>query len=194
MIPTVTLGDRKMFIVVVPIDDENCLRFHMSERLDGSNGTRWPEHNGVTTGYHSDARHNTSDWLGRFQLAGNVRNDYLIDREVQRSNSGGMGYSGIPGRGQDGAVTESMGVVYQRDHEHLGVTDLGIIRMRRLLIRATRALMENGAVPPGVDNPEVYRVRSGGVILPNGVHGIQATKDVQWRALREEPPKLEARA
>jgi phenylpropionate dioxygenase-like ring-hydroxylating dioxygenase large terminal subunit len=195
MIPTVNLGERKMFIVVVPIDDENCMRFHMGERLPGSGrGNPTPEFEGVTTGYHSDGRHNTSDWLGRFNLAGTVRNDYLIDRELQHGNAGPMGYSGIPGRGQDGAVTESMGVVYQRDHEHLGVTDLGIIRMRRLLIRATRALERDGTIPPGVDNPEVYKVRSGAVVLPNGVPGITATKEMQWRALREEPPKIQARA
>jgi hypothetical protein len=104
-----------------------------------------------------------------------------------------MGYSGIPGRGQDGAVTESMGVIYQRDHEHLGVTDAGIIRMRRLLIRATRALRDQGTVPPGVDKPELYKVRSGAVVLPNGVNGILATKDQQWRALREEPAKLQVK-
>ena len=94
-----------------------------------------------------------------------------------------MGYSGIPGRGQDGAVTESMGVIYQRDNEHLGVTDSGIIRMRRLLIKhAAKALRDEGTIPPGVDNPEVYKVRSGGIVLPNGVHGIEATKDLQWKS------------
>jgi hypothetical protein len=112
-----------------------------------------------------------------------VRNDYLIDREIQRSNQGGMGYSGIPGRGQDGAVTESMGTIYQRDAEHLGVTDAGIIRMRRLLIRAARAHSRDGAIPPGVDNPEIYKVRSGSIVLPNGVNGLTATQEQQWKAL-----------
>jgi nitrite reductase/ring-hydroxylating ferredoxin subunit len=192
MIPTVPLGTRKTFIVVVPIDDENCIRFTMSERggRDGGNRALTPEVDGRTTGYHSDPRLNTTGWLGRFNLAGNVRNDYLIDRDVQRGNRGPLGYSGIPGRGQDGAVTESMGVIYQRDNEHLGVTDLGIIRMRRLLIKAAKALRDQGTVPPGVDNPQVYKVRSGAIVLPNGVHGIDATKNLQWKALTEEPPKL----
>jgi phenylpropionate dioxygenase-like ring-hydroxylating dioxygenase large terminal subunit len=198
MIPTVPLGTRKTFIAVVPVDDENCIRFTMNQRRpeEGSrSGTAAaPEHEGVTTGYHFDPSHNTSDWLGRFNLAGNARNDYLIDREIQRSNSGGMGYSGIPGRGQDGAVTESMGRVYQRDHEHLGVTDAGIIRMRRLLIRATRALRDHGTTPPGVDNPRVYSVRSGSIILPNGVNALTTTQDLQWAALKEEPARVEARA
>ncbi|MGE5139555.1 MAG: hypothetical protein ACM3JD_08850, partial [Rudaea sp.] len=121
-------------------------------------------------------------------LNGNVRNDYLIDRGAQRSNQGPNGYSGIPGRGQDGAVTESMGTIYQRNQEHLGVTDSGIIRMRRLFVKYARELRDKRTVPPGVDKPEVYRVRSGGIVLPNGVDGIEATKDLQWRGLREELP------
>jgi phthalate 4,5-dioxygenase oxygenase subunit len=188
MIPTVPLGHRKHFIVVVPVDDENCMRFHMGEVINGRGGNTGPDYNGMTTGYHYDTKHNGTGWLDRYPLAGNARNDYLIDRDVQRQNQGPLGYSGIPGRGQDGAVTESMGVIYQRDAEHLGVTDAGIIRMRRLLIRATRGLINEGTVPPGVDNPEVYRVRSGNVILPNGVPGIEATQDLQWKAL-EEPIK-----
>jgi hypothetical protein len=85
-----------------------------------------------------------------------------------------------------------MGTIYQRDKEHLGVTDSGIIRMRRLLIRAARALRESGALPEALDRPDVYLVRSGGVVLPNGVSGIEATKDLQWRALTEEPMPIPA--
>jgi hypothetical protein len=84
-----------------------------------------------------------------------------------------------------------MGTIYQRDAEHLGVTDSGIIRMRRLFIKHVRQLRDTGAVPPGVDNPDIYRVRSGAIVLPNGVSGIEATKDLQRKALTEEPPALE---
>jgi phthalate 4,5-dioxygenase oxygenase subunit len=196
MIPTVQLGKRKMFIAVVPVDDENCLRFTMTERLPDSGSSAGAPNeivDGLPVGYHSDSSRNTSDWLGRFQLAGNRRNDYLIDREIQRANRGPLGYSGIPGRGQDQAVTESMGVIYQRDREHLGVTDAGIIRMRRLLLRATRALRDHGTTPPGVDRPELYRVRSGAIILPNGVNGVLATQDLQWAGLEGRAPMIEAR-
>jgi phenylpropionate dioxygenase-like ring-hydroxylating dioxygenase large terminal subunit len=194
MIPTVPLGSRKMVIAVVPVDDDHCMRWTWGENLRRNRGgIPTPEVDGITTGYHTDPSHNTTDWYGRFRPAGNSRNDYLIDREAQRINVGGMGYSGIPGRGQDGAVTESMGTIYQRDAEHLGVTDSGIIRMRRLFIKHTRALRDHGVMPPGVDNADVYKVRSGSIILPNGVNGIAATKDLQWKALTEEPPVLEAR-
>jgi hypothetical protein len=177
------------FIAVVPIDDENCLRFHVHRTGGRGNPVNEIMHEGVTTGYHSDPKHNTSDWLGRFKLAGNRRNDYLIDRETQRANKGGLGYSGIPGRGQDGAVTESMGVIYQRDNEHLGVTDTGIIRMRRLLANAAKALRDHGTVPPGVDRPELYRMRSTCTVLPNGVEGISAARDYMYQPVLEAKPE-----
>ena len=59
-----------------------------------------------------------------------------------------------------------MGVIYQRDHEHLGTTDQFIIRVRRRLINLAKELREKGTVPPGVDNPQGYRQRSGEVVFP----------------------------
>jgi hypothetical protein len=55
-----------------------------------------------------------------------------------------------------------------------------IIRSRRRLISIARALREQGTVPPGVDNPEYYRLRSGGAILPKAAaeHGLEALHDV----------------
>ena len=175
-------------IAVVPIDDENCLRFHVHRAAGGrGNPVNDIMHEGVTTGYHRDPSHNGTGWLDRFNLVGNRRNDYLIDREIQRANKGGLGYSGIPGRGQDGAVTESMGVIYQRDNEHLGVTDTGIIRMRRLLLKAAKSLRDEGTVPPGVDKPELYRMRSICAVLPNGVEGIGATREFQYEPVVSAP-------
>ena len=41
---------------------------------------------------------------------------------------------------------------------------------------AAKALRDRGTVPPGVDDPTVYAVRSGGVILPRGVDWVEATR------------------
>jgi phthalate 4,5-dioxygenase len=82
--------------------------------------------------------------LARTQWADN---DYLIDREDQRTNT----YSGIQGIAQqDLAVTESMGAIMDRTHEHLGASDKAIIRARRMLISAAKDLA-NGIEPPAVD-------------------------------------------
>jgi hypothetical protein len=87
-------------------------------------------------------------------------------------------YTGIPGiRQQDMAVTESMGPILDRTSEHLGSTDALIIRTRRRLISAARALEEHGAIPPGVEAPELYRQRSGGVLLPRDVNWWDATAE-----------------
>jgi phthalate 4,5-dioxygenase oxygenase subunit len=51
--------------------------------------------------------------------------------------------------------------------------------VRRRLIAAIRAHMQNGTVPPGVDTPEAYRVRSGGVLLPEGADWVEATRDLR---------------
>jgi phthalate 4,5-dioxygenase oxygenase subunit len=79
-----------------------------------------------------------------------------------------------------------MGSIYQRQNERLGTTDVMIIRVRRRLIAAARALAEHGTLPPGVDNPEVYRVRSGGVFLPKGANWVADTEELR-RAFVEHP-------
>jgi hypothetical protein len=107
----------------------------------------------------------------------NAENDYQIDRQAQRSNES---YTGIPSIYlQDQAVTESMGPIYQRWEEHLGTSDAMIIRTRRRLIDAAKALREQGTPPPGADDPSVYAVRSGGVVLPTNVSWVEATSELR---------------
>jgi LigXa C-terminal domain like len=130
----------------------------------------------------------TTDWLGKFRLTQNKDNDYLIDREAQRTES----FTGIAGiHQQDQAVTESMGPTIDRTQEHLGTSDAMVIRTRRRVISAARALRDRGVVPPGVDNPEIYRCRSGGVILPRHANWLEATRELR-RAFAE--PTLAALA
>ncbi|HEX5370741.1 MAG TPA: hypothetical protein VFY10_15135, partial [Dehalococcoidia bacterium] len=73
--------------------------------------------------------------------------------------------------------------------EHLGTTDQLIIRTRRRVIAAARALRENGTIPPGVDNPEFYRKRSGGVVLPRSVDWWDATHDLRQAFVKHEDLK-----
>jgi len=54
-----------------------------------------------------------------------------------------------------------------------------VIRTRRRLLDAARALAERGTIPPGVDHPEVYRQRSGGAILPEGTSWVDATAQLR---------------
>ena len=93
----------------------------------------------------------------------NVRNDYLIDREEQRHFT----FTGIKGTGeQDFSVQEGMGKISDRTREHLGVTDIGIIAMRRMLLRNAAAL-DDGVEPPTAANADAYRVRPGETMIPS---------------------------
>ena len=61
-----------------------------------------------------------------------------------------------------------------------------VIRTRKRLIDAARALRDHGTVPPGVDDPAVYQVRSGGAVLPRTANWLEATRD-RRRAGVEHP-------
>jgi phenylpropionate dioxygenase-like ring-hydroxylating dioxygenase large terminal subunit len=122
---------------------------------------------------------NTTDWLGRWRMARNRADDWGIDRDKQRANEI---YSGIDGiHLQDQAICESMGPVTDFGWEHLAPSDQMITRTRRRILRATRALRDEGTLPPGVDQPEVYRAaRSGYFVSPDDG---AAWQDVYTRTL-----------
>jgi phthalate 4,5-dioxygenase oxygenase subunit len=118
---------------------------------------------------------NGTGWYDRFNIDQTLANDYLIDREEQSEM---RSYSGIRGiRQQDMAVTETMGPIYDRTHEHLGTTDALIIRTRRKLIKVAKDFRDHGVLPPGVDNPELYHMRSGEFLLPRSVDWWEALQD-----------------
>jgi len=173
MIPPGVLGLQVVVRAWVPMDDEHTMFFTMQ-----ANRTRrpvGPVGSGGVTGLEKLS--NTTDWYGRFRLVSDARNDYRIDRQRQRERNS---YTGIPGiHTQDQAVTESMGPIYDRTAEHLASSDVMVIRVRRRLLEAARAYAENGTVPYSVDHPEVYRQRSGGVILPEDADWVEATADLR---------------
>jgi len=163
----------------VPMDDYHTMNFFMAVR-------RGIPNTGPTGAFRA-TRPNTTDWFGRFRQEQNLANDFLIDRDAQRENKGPAGYTGIEGIAmQDAAMTGSMGGIYDRTREHLGSTDAMVIRVRRRLISAVTAHMKYGTTPPGVDDPEVYRVRSGGVFLPEGADWVEATRELR-QAFVEHP-------
>ena len=54
-----------------------------------------------------------------------------------------------------------------------------VIRTRKRLIDAAKALRDRGETPPAVDTPAAYMQRSGGVVLPHGADWIAATKHLR---------------
>ena len=87
-------------------------------------------------------------------------NDYLIDRKLQKTKS----YTGITGVSeQDAAVQDSQGPIVDRTREHLGPTDLGILRFRKLVMDCARELTR-GTEPDAARCADRYHVRAGACV------------------------------
>jgi phthalate 4,5-dioxygenase oxygenase subunit len=189
LIPTGDLGTVIRAQAWVPLDDNNTMYWgwQVAGTVAGRNGQQATTRN-ASTGRPVNAAAPpgragfeylppTTDWLGRYRLNQHKGNDYGLDRDAQ---SRGDTFTGIRGvRQQDKAVAESMGPIMDRTNEHLGTSDSMIIRTRRRLLRALRAYQEEGAAPPGVDRPELYRTRSGSIILPKGADWLASTEHLR---------------
>ncbi len=169
----------------VPLDDGHTMFFYLWWKRGISSITQpQPAYSDGTpiggAGRGNKFLPNTPDWFGRWRLAANAGNDWMIDREAQRTKTI---YSGIDGiHLQDQAITESMGPVTAHLFEHLAPSDRMIMATRRRLLKAARALVKEGAVPPGVDDPELmYAVRSGDFVTEARL-GWRQAYDRQMRA------------
>ncbi|MPZ49247.1 MAG: Rieske 2Fe-2S domain-containing protein [Dehalococcoidia bacterium] len=181
----------------VPMDDENTMGYNRSALFkdppeeaslgaprwqggqqeaeaprvtDGPDAALWlrdarlPVGNGNEFGVDVDVTRN-------FRSTRNADNRYLIDRELQRTQT----YSGIPGTNtQDRAIQESMGGIADRTLERLGTTDRAIIHARRALLKAVRTVQDGGE-PPGVA-PTYYKVRGYQATLPTNVNWFEAMR------------------
>ena len=86
----------------------------------------------------------------------NRDNDYLIDRELQKS---GASFTGLKGFGiQDCGIQETMGPIADRSRERLGKSDSIIIKLRDGMLKLLDDFAA-GEPLPGMDGAS-YRVRS----------------------------------
>jgi hypothetical protein len=136
--------------VRVPIDDEKTLFFRCyyhpdrplsdEERATFANGVIVPELR-----------------PGTFEMVESMDNDYLIDRDVQRTQT----YTGIRSiPAQDLACTQDQGggPIADRSLEHLVSSDRAIILLRKRFLALVKALRD-GREPDEPRRPETYRVR-----------------------------------
>ena len=137
----------------VPIDDESCwiycYAWNPEREIGEKERARLDAGSGLFAVVDED-----------FVPVARRENDYLIDRESQRTNS----FTGIAGISeQDQAIADSQGVIADRTRELLGQTDIAIVRFRQLLLGAAAGL-SGGESPRGVEHPEAYNVSSGDTV------------------------------
>ena len=152
----------------VPIDDENTMVYNWTCRFGGEALTDSAmRQTGTGNEFYVDI-----DVENNFRSVRNIDNNYLIDREMQRTQT----YTGIPGTNtQDRAVQESMGPIADRTLERLGTTDRAIINARRTLLKAVKTVQDGGE-PPGVA-PTYYNIRAYDTVLPQSVYWFDALKE-----------------
>lgn len=141
----------------VPIDDVSCWIYNYTwnpdRPLTEAERTRFANGSGI----HAEV---DADHIPRRRR----ENDYLLDRTKQKYET----YTGIDGVSeQDACIQDSQGLIADRTMEHLGPTDMGIIRFRRLILDSAKALAA-GHPPPAVAYPTAYKVRGGGAVAAAG--------------------------
>jgi nitrite reductase/ring-hydroxylating ferredoxin subunit len=162
MLPSYTIVPRAreanyIFTAAVPVDDLNMI--------------------GMTVIWSPDRPVSVPpvvDVDAKFRSKQNKANDYLVDRELQKTSS----FTGIRGvRVQDMAVQEDQrGPLSDRRTEHLGASDTGVIAVRRRLLRQIKAL-QNGEAPDQPREPGRYFIRS---------LALNAPRSVAWQDLMQE--------
>ncbi len=147
---------QKFFHAFVPIDDMNVQRWTFTWSLESPLPADMVEKWRAGSGLHSALQPGPDHIPLR-----NSSNDYLVDREAQRTRT----FTGITGTGeQDFSVQEGMGRITVRPNEHLGTTDVGIIKMRRRLLRDATAL-EDGDEPGSASDGGAYYLRATDILL-----------------------------
>jgi phthalate 4,5-dioxygenase oxygenase subunit len=147
-----------------PIDDHNTWTFtfhwHPTKALDDDYDPQ-----AVNVPVHQD---------GSYRPINNRSNNYGINRDKQRLYSS----SGIEGIGlQDSAIQETMGPIVDRSREILASGDAAIVAYRKLMLQQARHLRETGELPLP-KQPDLYRVRSAGIVLPRGVDFEEGAREL----------------
>jgi phthalate 4,5-dioxygenase oxygenase subunit len=155
MMPSFTLipseaGSPINFTAAVPVDDANMVGFTVTwlpDRPMNEEDMRTIE---SWTGAYAEVDPHT------FEPVANRSNDYLLDREKQRTEN----FTGMRGiREEDIAIQEDQygGPIADRTKEHLGTSDAGVIALRRRLLNAVRNL-QRGQEPREPRRGYGYRV------------------------------------
>jgi phthalate 4,5-dioxygenase len=131
--------------IFVPIDDEHTMHYSLFHSLNGKpvDEAAMREKAHLRPGIDLDAN---------FRHVNSAANGWNQDRAAMKDGS----WCGIDGfQNQDVACQESMGAIVDRSQEHLGTSDVAIIRMRRRMLESIRRF-QAGEAPIGLDVPIDY--------------------------------------
>ncbi|HXV48213.1 MAG TPA: Rieske 2Fe-2S domain-containing protein [Candidatus Binatia bacterium] len=116
----------------VPADDTHCWRYDIGYRRDRA--------------VRDDEVHRRAQIRPDYSKIRNARNNYLQDRQMQKR----INFTGIEDfLNHDACATESMGPIFDRSKEHLGVSDKAVIAVRKFLLTAIKEL-QRGIEPPHI--------------------------------------------
>lgn len=172
------LGGASRPFIFVPIDDYNTMMYEViasEESVVQSTMIRpgLPKA-GEPIDHESHLRRSTMrpgiDLEADYRPKRNRSNNYGQDRELMARRDKATAFSGIDAgvQTQDLAMIETMGAISDREREHLGASDLGIINFRKRLVDAVSSFVA-GDDPPAIDPPLVYRdVRAVGALIAKG--------------------------
>ncbi len=145
----------------VPIDDEQTNVYNWGYSADPAVAISAE----LSEAFEKSSGRGKDDLIpGTFKLKRNPSNDYLVDRQAQKTNS----FTGIEGiNTQDFAVQEGMGPIVDRSMEYLGTSDRAIITLRNILLEAMNSV-ERGEPALGAD-PKTHRdIRPYDAVVPPG--------------------------
>jgi hypothetical protein len=155
----------------VPIDDEHTLALMFSYTPDQPFYEKARKvfregYKGRETGHHSEVAYEPKPatvpfpkYWSRFNRA----NAYGFDHALQEKYNAGM-----PGLWMEDAACQcGVAPIYDRTKEHLGTTDSGIARVRRMLLDSTHKL-DKGIKPPSSEAPEGFMLRAISITIPAG--------------------------
>jgi phthalate 4,5-dioxygenase oxygenase subunit len=132
----------------VPVDDDHTMFHFMQVKQDGpidaETRLRRDRRNVTVMGVDLDSNYNKLRTR---------ENNWMQNRAAMQTGD----FSGIRGvNNEDMAMHESMGKIYDRSREHLGVSDIAVIRMRRIMLDSVKQFTETGAPPVGLAEPVAY--------------------------------------
>ncbi|MBM2806498.1 MAG: Rieske 2Fe-2S protein [Deltaproteobacteria bacterium] len=159
--------------IYTPIDDENSIKWQINwyptqeimQSVKKGDRLNFPEEE------YLPATHEPYSFI---RPKATKANDYLISWDVHRTQR--MGIAGV--NLQDRCVTENEGPtpILDRSKENLCSGDYTTIKARRMLLGAATALRQRGALPPGVKDPRVYRVRATSKVVPDSIPWVEGVK------------------